>query len=58
MTKEEAQERFDETDANKDGLVTWREFMLESFGTEDEQDASDDTNKVQMIFFYNNLVIS
>jgi hypothetical protein len=36
LDQEETDERFDEIDQNKDGEITWTEYVHESFGTHDD----------------------
>ncbi|XP_013192981.2 reticulocalbin-2 isoform X3 [Amyelois transitella] len=39
LSKEEAEERMNEVDSNKDGLVTWPEYMQDAFGADDDEEA-------------------
>lgn len=41
LNEEEAHERFDETDSNRDGIVTWTEYKKEEWDDYDEQDQGD-----------------
>lgn len=36
LSEEESKERFQEVDENEDGLVTWQEYIQETFGLTDE----------------------
>ncbi|CAG9121712.1 unnamed protein product [Plutella xylostella] len=38
LSREEADERFSESDADSDGQVTWREYLQDSFGIDGEED--------------------
>jgi hypothetical protein len=39
LDQEETKERFDEIDANKDGIVIWAEYIQEAFGVNPEDEA-------------------
>ncbi|XP_053604986.1 reticulocalbin-2-like isoform X2 [Plodia interpunctella] len=50
LSKEEATERMSEVDTNKDGLVTWKEYMQDAFGADDEDEVGpDDTGETGMV---------
>ncbi|KAJ0181559.1 hypothetical protein K1T71_002281 [Dendrolimus kikuchii] len=36
LSREEAEERLSEADDNRDGLVTWQEYLQDAFGVQDE----------------------
>jgi hypothetical protein len=48
LTEEEAEEKFEDTDENKDGRVSWEEHVIETYGTTDPDEIlrNDDNNKV------------
>ncbi|VVD05580.1 unnamed protein product [Leptidea sinapis] len=49
LSHEEAEERMAETDENKDGIVTWVEYLRDSFGVDTEEEISpDDTGDTGM----------
>ncbi|KOB66152.1 Reticulocalbin-2, partial [Operophtera brumata] len=48
---EEAQERMSEADDNRDGVVTWPEYLQDAFGVDSEEDiAPDDQGDSGMVF--------
>ncbi|XP_050685274.1 calumenin isoform X2 [Leptidea sinapis] len=50
LSHEEAEERMAETDENKDGIVTWVEYLRDSFGVDTEEEISpDDTGDTGMM---------
>lgn len=38
LSEEEAKERFEETDENGDGVVTWSEYLSDYYGIESGED--------------------
>ncbi|XP_013147077.1 PREDICTED: reticulocalbin-2 [Papilio polytes] len=50
LSREEAQERLLEADENHDGLVTWAEYLHDTFGANDDEEvAPDDTGDTGML---------
>lgn len=41
LSDEEAEERFEDADSNKDDRITWKEQLMDSFGEEGEFDEND-----------------
>lgn len=41
LSEEEGHERFDDIDENKDDKVTWQEYLLDTYGMEDENEKRD-----------------
>lgn len=37
LSEEEAKERFEESDQNGDGLVTWSEYLFDSYGVDEDE---------------------
>lgn len=37
LSEEEAKERFEETDENGDGVVTWSEYLSDYYGIESDE---------------------
>ena len=50
ISAEESSERFEETDEDEDDFVSWREHLVETFGSSDETEG-DDSNTLVYIFF-------
>lgn len=38
LSEEEAKERFEDADENGDGVVTWSEYLSDSYGIDSEED--------------------
>lgn len=38
LSEEESREKFESADENEDGKVTWEEYLLDSYGIQDEND--------------------
>ena len=58
LSREESLERFEETDENEDGIVTWAEHVKETYGLDDPSsidlsqfDDQDDNNRVSFFSF-------
>ncbi|XP_023942951.2 reticulocalbin-2 [Bicyclus anynana] len=50
LSKEEAEERMSEADENRDGIVTWQEYVRDTFGVDgDDLDATDDADAGMML---------
>ncbi|XP_049871716.1 reticulocalbin-2 isoform X2 [Pectinophora gossypiella] len=50
LSNEEAEERLQEADDNKDGVVTWQEYLQDTFGADTEEEvAADDTNDAGLL---------
>ncbi|GBP86591.1 Reticulocalbin-2 [Eumeta japonica] len=50
LSKEEATERMSETDDNRDGYISWTEYLQDAFGAETEDEVSpDDTGETGML---------
>ncbi|XP_041978067.1 reticulocalbin-2 isoform X2 [Aricia agestis] len=50
LSKEEAEERMSETDSNKDGVVTWGEYLQDAFGVDTEEEIGpEDTGDTGML---------
>ncbi|XP_026757182.1 reticulocalbin-2 [Galleria mellonella] len=50
LSKEEAEERMSEVDNNRDGLVTWPEYLQDAFGVDAEEEISpEDTGDTGML---------
>ncbi len=46
LSEEEAQERFEDADLDKDGKVTWKEQLQDSFGDESEFDETSSEDEI------------
>lgn len=42
LAEEEAEERMKECDDNMDGIITWKEYLRDSFGVDDEEQVQED----------------
>ena len=51
ISAEESSERFEETDEDEDDFVSWREHLVETFGSSDETEG-DDSNTLVYIYIY------
>ncbi|XP_072936513.1 reticulocalbin-2 [Epargyreus clarus] len=50
LSREEAQERLQEADSNRDGIVTWQEYLRDVYGVNTEEDIGpDDTGDTGML---------
>nr|CAJ2313420.1 Reticulocalbin-2 [Metisa plana] len=50
LSKEEATERMSETDDNRDGYISWAEYLQDAFGAENDDEVSpDDTGETGML---------
>ncbi|XP_069674456.1 reticulocalbin-2 [Periplaneta americana] len=45
LSEEESQDRFEDADENEDGLVTWAEYIADSYGIQDSDEENDISNE-------------
>jgi hypothetical protein len=45
LSEEESQDRFEDADENEDGVVTWSEYIADSYGISDSDEDNDVSNE-------------
>jgi hypothetical protein len=45
LSEEESQDRFEDADENEDGVVTWSEYIADSYGINDSDEDNDVSNE-------------
>jgi hypothetical protein len=45
LSEEESQDRFEDADENEDGVVTWPEYIADSYGINSSDEDSDVSNE-------------
>lgn len=49
LSEEESQDRFEDTDENEDGKVTWEEYLTDTFGVSSNEIGDGEEEKVSII---------
>jgi hypothetical protein len=61
LSEEESQDRFEDADENEDGVVTWAEYIADSYGIsgsdEDNEVSSEDKSEESKVSYLSSMLL-